>query len=116
MPKVAQAVTKYKVEKDFRLPEKATKTVIREMKTFFVETQDWFVQATVLSTVRWLVGDVIDKNVFSDPILKATIEKSVHLSMIKADSDALLLNKDLKAPMVSCYVAKRAVLKKKLGV
>lgn len=60
-----------------------------------VEAQKRSVRSTVSLAFRTVSEDALDEEVVADYLKKASIETVAHLSIIKAVSNALLMNDDL---------------------
>lgn len=89
----------------------AEKKVIGAMELITVEEQYGPVRATVSLTIWSVTGDVLDEEVVAGLIQNAAIRAVVHLSLIKAMSNAFLKNDDFLAPIatfVLSYVDKES--------
>lgn len=108
---IEQVVLDSKKKGDSQIIEIAASTVIDAMKILAVETQDGPVRSTVMLAIRLVIRIKLDEEVIAGHIQEAALRGSLHHSINRAVSDALMEIEDLIAPFAtfeSKYVVKES--------
>lgn len=77
------------------------KTIITAMKMCAMEAQGEPVQPNMSLVIRSVIENILDKEASAGHIKSVAMRAVVHLSMVKALSDALLENNDRMAPIAT---------------